>query len=71
MGGMALLITHPECMRFDRGRLGREEYPAELYAEFLRHIRKAYENQYWHVLPREVSRFWVQRSGSSHPNGSR
>lgn len=57
-GGMALILTHPDYMNFGGNRLDREEYPAEYYEEFLRHIKDKYEGQYWHVLPRDMARFW-------------
>lgn len=57
-GGMALLNTHPDYMNFNGRVLEREEYPTRLYAEFLEYVQKRYQGQYWHVLPREIARFW-------------
>jgi hypothetical protein len=57
-GGMALIITHPDYMKFNGDRNGLEEYPAEYYKEFLEYVKQQYEGQYWSVLPREVARFW-------------
>jgi len=56
-GGMALLITHPDYMRFNGGKPGLDEYPADYYREFLEHIRTTYEGQYWNALPRDVARY--------------
>ncbi|MFH2044611.1 MAG: GNAT family N-acetyltransferase [Pseudomonadota bacterium] len=56
-GGMALFITHPNYISFN-GNLTYEEFPVKYYAEFLEYIKSKYEGQYWHALPREVSRFW-------------
>ncbi len=58
-GGMAMLITHPDYMNFNdsKNRLG--EYPATFFAEFLQYIKDKYEGQYYHVLPREMARFWA------------
>jgi peptidoglycan/xylan/chitin deacetylase (PgdA/CDA1 family) len=61
-GGMALLITHPDYMNFNRKKLGLGEYPAEYYAEFLKYIKYKYEDQYWHALPKQVARFWSKKS---------
>jgi len=58
-GGMALLITHPDYMNFDGTNLGDEEYPVEYYIELLEYIKTKYEEQYWHVLPRDMARYWV------------
>jgi len=57
-GGMALLNTHPDYMNFDGKKLGLEEYPADYYLEFLEYVKERYKGQYWHVLPREMARFW-------------
>ncbi|MBU1713484.1 MAG: GNAT family N-acetyltransferase [Proteobacteria bacterium] len=57
-GGMALFITHPNYMSFDE-RLHYEEYTVRYYTEFLEYIKYKYEGQYWHALPRDVSRFWT------------
>lgn len=56
-GGMALLITHPDYMSPDEDRMGREEYPARHYRQFLEYIRDTYRGQYWHALPKEVAAF--------------
>jgi len=60
-GGMALLLTHPDYMNFDGNKLGIEEYPARYYEEFLEHIKQKYEGHYWHVLPKDMARFWAKR----------
>lgn len=59
-GGMALLIAHPDYMRFkDRG-CGIDEYPSEYYEEFLNYIKSKYKDKYWNVLPKDISRFWME-----------
>ena len=40
-----------------------EEYPAEYYRELLEYIKDRYEGQYWHVLPRDMARFWREEVG--------
>jgi hypothetical protein len=57
-GGLALLITHPDYMNFEGTSCRPEEYPARLYADFLEHLKTRYEGRYWHVLPRDLARFW-------------
>lgn len=59
-GGMALLNTHSDYMNFDGKRLGLEEYPVKYYEEFLNYVKHKYEGQYWHVLSKEMARFWVK-----------
>jgi hypothetical protein len=58
---MALLNTHPDYMNFSNKGLGREEYSAQLYIDFLKYVKDKYQNEYWHVLPREMARFWKQK----------
>ena len=57
-GGMVLLNTHPDYMNFEGEHCGLEEYPYAFYEEFLRYIKSRYNNQYWHVLPNQIARFW-------------
>jgi len=71
-GGMALLNTHPDYMNFSQKRLPLEEYPVSYYTAFLEYIQTKYRDQYWHVLPREMARFWRQTmvfSESMQPDG--
>jgi hypothetical protein len=57
-GGMALLNTHPDYMNFNGADLALEDYDACNYKNFLLYIKENYKNEYWHVLPKEISRFW-------------
>lgn len=59
-GGMVLLDTHPDYMSFSGGRRRTTEYPVELYREFLTYVRSKYPNEYWHALPRDVARHFLQ-----------
>jgi hypothetical protein len=60
-GGMVRLNTHPDYMNFDGAQDSLEEYPASHYKSFLEHIKNNFEGQYWHVLPRDLARFWKKR----------
>jgi hypothetical protein len=57
-GGMVLLNTHPDYMNFGNDTRSMEEYPVKYYKDFLEDITLRYKNEYWHVLPREMARFW-------------
>lgn len=57
-GGMALVNTHPDYMKFDDGPIGMEEYPKRFYEEFLGYVEEEYAGQYWHALPRDLAEFW-------------
>ena len=59
-GGMALMITHPDYMFFKKSDKNMERYPAGYYREFLQYINAKYKNQYWHVLPKDLAKFWSQ-----------
>ena len=61
-GGMALLITHPDYMSFDRPPRF-DEYSPELYRELLTHIKSEYHGEYWHLLPHEMASFWCKSVG--------
>ena len=58
-GGMAMVITHPDYMEFDRPA-AFDSYQAVYYEELLQYIRARYAGQYWHVLPREMAQFWAE-----------
>jgi hypothetical protein len=60
-GGMALLITHPDYMNFYNKKLGFEEYLVKHYTNFLEYIEKKYKDNYWHVLPKQMAKFWKEK----------
>ncbi|MBA3035831.1 MAG: GNAT family N-acetyltransferase, partial [Desulfobacterium sp.] len=68
-GGMALFITHPNYISFDENS-HYEEYPVSYYIEFLEYIKSKYEGQYWHALPRDVSRYCASKTSESHPTNN-
>jgi hypothetical protein len=59
-GGMTLMIAHPDYMNYKNGRCGPEQYPADLYKEFLHYVKSKYDGQYWNPLPKEMARFWKE-----------
>ena len=64
----ALILTHdvdahPDFINFDSSNFGLKEYPFEYYEEFLNYIKKNYKGKYWHVLPRNMARFWARNFG--------
>ena len=62
-GGMALINTHPDYMTFEGENPGPEEYPVEYYKEFLDYVISTYDEQYWHVLPKELVQYWTHKAG--------
>lgn len=56
-GGMALLIAHPDYMNWGGETQKVDEYPVELYREFLQHVTQKYRGQYWNALPKDVARY--------------
>ena len=56
-GGMALLNTHPDYMRFNNGKLQLEEYYVSIYEKFLTYILTEYKDKYWNVVPRTISSY--------------
>jgi peptidoglycan/xylan/chitin deacetylase (PgdA/CDA1 family) len=67
-GGMVLINIHPDYMNFGHVKVAVDEYPFAFYRNFLVHIKKHYENQYWHALPQEISRFWRQNYSQGGPH---
>jgi peptidoglycan/xylan/chitin deacetylase (PgdA/CDA1 family) len=62
-GGMALLISHPDYMRFDGPEEGFGRYPVKFYAEFLKCADSRYKGKYWNPLPRDIVAFWKKVDG--------
>ena len=58
MGGMALIITHPDYMNFENRKLKFDEYPAHYYERLL-YIKEKYMGKYWHVLPKDIANYWI------------
>jgi hypothetical protein len=56
-GGMALLNTHPDYMRFSTDKTEEEVYNVDLYKEFLEYVRRRYKGLYWHVRPCEMAAY--------------
>jgi hypothetical protein len=63
-GGMALVNVHPDYIVFDGTRPRIDEYPCELYQEFLGYVSEAYDGQYYHDLPRELASYFTRHNTS-------
>lgn len=53
-GGMALLNSHPDYMKFEGVFSRDEEYPIAFYAEFLDYIKSKHSRNFWHARPQDV-----------------
>jgi len=56
--GMLLINTHLDYMNFADGKIRIEEYSSRNYENILAYIKKNYEGEYWHVLPKDLAAFW-------------
>lgn len=56
-GGMVLINTHPDYMNTGDGECKREQYPIEIYCQFLEYVKKNYDGEYWNALPKEVASY--------------
>ena len=45
-------------MNFEDTQGSLDLYPVSYYIDLLEHIKTKYAGLYWHVLPRELARFW-------------
>jgi hypothetical protein len=52
--GMVLLNSHPDYKNFGGSGCGKEEYPVQLYRDFLEYARSRYCGQYWAALPQDI-----------------
>lgn len=62
-GGMALVIVHPDYMCFNGDKPAINEFPAGYYRDFLTYIKEDYKDQYYHVSPKDMARFWAKNYG--------
>ncbi len=56
-GGMALVNTHPDYMRFAGQPNGPQTFPVDLYEQFLKFAKQRYGNSFWQPLPRDLAAF--------------
>jgi hypothetical protein len=56
-GGMALVITHPDYMHFERNRSAGEEYCVDFYVEFLEYAKNKYGHLFWQALPSDIAQY--------------
>lgn len=59
-GGMVLFITHPDYVDFTNEQKSQYLYPSKYYKDILCYLKDKYHNQYWHVLPNELARYWKE-----------
>jgi peptidoglycan/xylan/chitin deacetylase (PgdA/CDA1 family) len=59
-GGMALVNVHPDYMVFDGARPGIDEYSAQIYKEFLVYLKERYQDDFYHCLPRDLARYFLE-----------
>lgn len=66
-GGMALLNLHPDYICFDSTKSKASRFSSELYADFLRSLRRDYAGLFWPALPREVAAFCADKVPERNP----
>jgi len=60
-GGMALLNTHPDYMYFNsNGCRDSQQYPADNYINFLKYVKKHYQDVVWIATPTEVAQWTIK-----------
>ena len=57
-GGMVLLKTHPDYMRFNGSKKTIDTYPIDYYYDFLIYLKEKYSDLYWHVLPKTLANYF-------------
>lgn len=59
-GGMVLINTHPDYMRFGSEKPGIEEYYVDRYTDVLEYLNQRYRDDFWHVLPKDMAQYWSE-----------
>ena len=57
-GGMALMLVHPDYIRPHGFPPGKEEYTIDFFREILEYVKRKWDGQYYHALPREIAMRW-------------
>ena len=60
-GGMVLVNVHPDYVNF-KNKNWAEEFPVDLYVDFLKYIKERYNGEYWHALPKDVANYVASQS---------
>jgi glycosyltransferase involved in cell wall biosynthesis len=60
-GGMVLVNTHPDYMRFGGGEAAGPQYPVERYIELLEYVKSRYAGRFLHALPSKIADICRQR----------
>jgi glycosyltransferase involved in cell wall biosynthesis len=63
--GMALVIVHPDYLRFEDEPRSRQTFPLGFYRQLLEHVRGRYGGAYWQPLPRDLATWFegTRRAG--------
>jgi peptidoglycan/xylan/chitin deacetylase (PgdA/CDA1 family) len=69
-GGMALINTHPDYMRFPGAARRPGTYDITLYEKFLDYVLERYGGEFWHALPRDIARYWRTATTDQHEPGA-
>ncbi len=59
-GGMALLNVHPDYINFNKRSNGPEEFSVKIYKDLLNYVKDKYEGEYYHALPKDLTKFFVE-----------
>jgi hypothetical protein len=57
-GGMALLNVHPDYINFHKAPGRIEEFPIDLYRDFLLYVKEKYAGEYWNPLPKDAAQYY-------------
>jgi hypothetical protein len=57
-GGMVLVNVHPDYINFGDSKLKVDEFPVELYSNFLENLNMKYRDNYWQPLPLDLARYY-------------
>lgn len=68
--GMALIIVHPDYVRFEGESRSPQTYPVGFYRQLLEHVRGRYGGAYWQPLARDLATWFegTRRAGQETPS---
>jgi peptidoglycan/xylan/chitin deacetylase (PgdA/CDA1 family) len=59
-GGMVLVNVHPDYVNFNFCAVA-EEFPLQLYKDFLLYIKESYKDNFWNPLPAQLAQYYLNK----------
>jgi len=59
-GGLALVDVHPDYTNLNNENK-KEEFPIDIYLDFLKYVKEHYAGEYWNDIPRNIADYYKKK----------